>query len=350
MEVELNKKLPLILVAVILAFPSVINPQSSTARFLYWQPSAEIMSMGGAGSALVENGFPSYYNPASLAFNKKFGFAVSFVQPHHPFKNTAHSFIAVSYPFREIGTFALSLNSFWIESQFNTLELGPEAVGIANSLPELFNPTHLQLKLSYGNKATENISYGVSISYLSINISDVPAGIESDAGSASTVLFDGGALIKDVFPNTTYSDIDKNKLTFSDISYSKGFSFGLSIQNFGPGISFIDADQEDKPPFKIVLGLTYSPIITNYFGGRILIDFENRIYDKMNLIHFGNEITLLGLLYLRSGYSINTYEGQGNFFTYGIGAKYKFISVNIARYNQFFLPAWHFDIKINPEF
>ncbi|MDZ7623025.1 MAG: hypothetical protein U5J96_01070 [Ignavibacteriaceae bacterium] len=54
-----------------LLYPFVARSQSSTASFLYWQPSAKSYSMGGIGSALSNDIFSAYYNPAGLAYSKK---------------------------------------------------------------------------------------------------------------------------------------------------------------------------------------------------------------------------------------------------------------------------------------
>lgn len=329
----------------------IVFPQTSTARFLYWQPSAEIRALGGAGVSIVGNSFSAYYNPASFAFDTTLNFSASFTQPFSDFKNTSHTFISASLPIKNVGTFAISLNAFWIENQVRTSEESPEQLGVISDNPELFNPTHWQLKLSYANKINDNIAFGVNLNLLSISLTDLSFGESDFTGTSFAFLLDGGVLIKDILSEVTYLDVKPIQNLWIDNTNHSGFSLGFSLLNLGQNISYYDPTYKDSPPAFALFGFSYWPVFTNLFSDRILIDYEKKLYDsgKYDLIHIGNEIVLFKLVSLRGGYVINTGDIQENYFTYGLGVKTKYFSVNVARYNQFIKSSWHFDARLTLE-
>ncbi len=330
---------------------SSIYSQTSTARFLYWSPSAEITAMGGAGVAIVNNSFAAYYNPASFAFGKGLGFSSSFMQPFCTFSNTTQFMLAVSFPIVGVGKIGFSFNGFWIENQVRTRENSPEPLGLSNDPPEFFSPTHYQIKASYAGKLADNISLGGSFSFLRINLSKVQAGEEMGDGTASIILLDAGFLINDLWEEVTYKPEEKNTNSIINNNISPGVTIGFSLLNFGPEISYIYEAQSDPAPSIALLGFSYTPIFSEVFRSRVLIDFEKRIYDSNTLdyIHFGGEVLLYKIISLRGGYAYNNINSDLSFPTFGAGVNYKFIYANVSRYIKHVLPTWQFDIKISLE-
>lgn len=343
-------KTSFIIISLFLVIPNVYS-QSSTARFLYWSPSAEAMGMGGTGVSSVDNPFAVYYNPAGLAFSNRLNISASYVKPFSTFSNTIHSQISISFPISSVGSFSVSANTFWIEPQIRTSSQGPDPLGTTSPNSGNSSPKHYQIKLSYANVIDKNMSFGLSFSILNIGLTDLPTENENGDGNTTSVLFDGGMMITDIFPEATYYSTGgiKNRL-LDNKSYS-GFSFGLSFLNIGPKISFIDEDQNDDPPSRILLGVTYWPVFTDLIGSRLSIDMEKRIYDsdQLDFINFGSEALIYRLLSLRCGYNKSLIQNQKSYFTFGFGAKLKFLSLNVSRYNNFLLPSWHFDTKISLE-
>lgn len=325
--------------------------QKSAARFLYWPPSAESTSLGGAGVSIIDNSFSAYYNPSSFAFSKKLNIAGSFMQPFSSFQNTAQFMLSLACPIEEFGTLALSLNSFWSDNQIRTSENDPSALGGAADNPKLFDPTNYQIKLSYANRIMDNLSVGLSLSFLRIGLTPLAAGQEQGDGNVSTVLFDLGFLVKDLFNDITYSKLSSNNQSLSDRKIQKGITIGLSVLNLGPEIFFINKAQSDPPPSFAILGFSYTPVITDIISSKILVDFEKRIYDsnKLDYIHTGGEIQFWDLVSLRVGYSFNNINADQSFPTYGIGINYKSISANLSRYKKYFLSTWQFDTRISLE-
>ena len=337
----------------LLCFPIMeLVSQSSTARFLYWSPSAEITAQGGAGVAIANNSFSAYYNPASFAFSKSTGIASSFMQPFSSFQNTSQFMLSLSYPTKGMGTFALSLNSFWIENVARTGPDSPDILGAARDQPKIFEPTNYQIKASYANKIANNIAVGVSASVLHIALSKMPTSFEHGGGATTSVLLDAGFLITDLWQEGTY------KLKYDSINVppndnlSRGVVIGVSILNIGPKISFIDNSQGDPPPSVFLLGISYTPLYSNLVSSRLLVDLEKRIYDSNTLdyIHYGGEVLLYNMISLRSGYVMNNINADQSYPTVGLGINYLFFNANISRYKKYLVPTWQFDAKINLEF
>ena len=341
------------LIIIVSTFTSIELPaQTSTARFLYLSPSAEATALGGAGVSIANNSFAAYYNPASFAFTKTQGLSASFMKPFSPFKNTSMGTISAFYPIESAGTIALTFNSFWNENQIRTSSNDPSPIGEIRDSPALFKPTNYQIKISYANKIEENVAFGFSASYLHIVLANKPTEQEVGSGITSTMLFDGGLLITDLFINSTYSPDSKTNISSSVENIRPGCSIGFSILNLGPKISFIDNAQSDPPPAFALLGISYTPIYWEPMSSRISLDIEKRIYDsnELDFVHLGGEFLVYKFISLRLGFSANLIREDNSFFTYGFGFNYKFISVNVSSYKKYAVPTWQFDAKIFQEF
>ena len=338
-----------------LFFSSNTFSQNNTASFLYWHPSAKYYSMGGIGTALSNDIYSSYYNPAALVFSKRMTITGSFVKPYPFFGNIANSFFGVSFNIDSSNAFALSSDLFWLGEQQRTLEDSPEPYGILENL------LSWELKLSYGILLRKNLSAGISFGILQTNLSDKPVSYEQGKGTSTTVLFDAGVFLKDIFrESTTQINYDKRDYAsffnwlskIGEDNINKGIALGLDVSNLGPDISYVDKEQEDSPPSKITLGISYMPLSS--YPADILVgtDFEERLNENnfIDYIHLGGEVRIFKVLAFRGGYFFGTSENLLSYPTYGFGICLKFISVNIAHYNRSLESTWHFDSIISLEF
>ncbi|MEJ2618380.1 MAG: hypothetical protein P8Z35_25720 [Ignavibacteriaceae bacterium] len=357
-EIQVNQKNydnSILIISVLLLFSIKTFSQNNTASFLYWHPSAKYYSMGGIGTAVSNDIYSSYYNPAGLVFSKRMTISGSFVKPYPFFGNIANSFIGVSFKIDNSNAVALSSDLFWLGEQQRTLSDSPEPFGILENL------LSWELKLSYGILLNKNISAGVSLGILQTNLSNKRVGYEQGKGTATTVLFDAGILLKDILRESTVQiNYDKkdyspflNWLTdIGEENKSKGISLGLDASNLGPDISFVDAEQKDPPPSKITFGMSYIPLSS--FPVNILIgtDFEERLNENnfIDYIHFGGEVRIFKVLAVRGGYFYGTSDNLLSYPTYGFGICIKYISINVANYNRSLESTWHFDTIISLEF
>lgn len=325
----------------------IAQAQTSTARFLLWQPSAISNAMGGVGTSLYGDAFSAYYNPAALSFTKSISLTGSFVKPLPFFGNIAHSFFGASYHSNSFGTIAVSANLFWKGAQILTGELDPTPLGS-------FNETDWSGKISYALPIKKNLALGASLGLLHINILNSDRGAY-DKFNPTVIMLDFGALFKNLLPQTTYSpsgfaasDLIKR---LTDDQKENGISVGLSLLNLGSKVTFIDHAQADNLPARLMLGATYLPIRSDALALLLASDFEKQLYESsiLQYIHLGGEARILRLLAFRAGYYLDTFGRKTSYHTWGGGIQLKFLSVNVARYTRAILPTWHFDGAISLE-
>lgn len=311
--------------------------------------------MGGVGTAIVDNSFAVYYNPAGLGFSRGIGLLGSFVKPFSFFDNTIHSLSAISASIQDFGTFAISANRIWRERQAITDETGPDLLGIDGEEFNFLKSTHWEVKLSYATTITRNIAVGLNVSLLRIKLSNIGAGAERGDGKTYAALFGGGLLIKNIFPAATLKPKQTHQSNFlkrhADNRDYQGFSVGVSILNAGPKIAFIDNAQKDDPPTLVSLGLAYWPVSSDIYSLMLAADFEKQVFESSTLdyIHLGNEVRILNFFSGRTGYFLDTNEPHTSYFTFGGGIHFKYFSFNVARYKRSLLATWHFDGTISVE-
>jgi len=312
--------------------------QRSTARFLYWRPTAVSNALGGIGTAYFEDASAAYFNPAALAFGPNVSVASSLVKPFPFFGSEVYSFISASAKIEDFGTIALSTNLYWKGAHVRT---GPEL-----SKEDLFD---WQAKLSFGFPIAEHISAGAGLSFLRMMLSEFGAGQEQGSGKSSAFLGDLGVFASSLFTEATWSPQELDDETefskLADTKIKRGLSAGLAILNIGPKISFIDNAQADPPPTVLSAGVTYFPLQSNMLGLMLALDLEKRLYDgaALDYIHYGAEVTFLRILAIRAGYFKGMDPTRNSFPTIGAGIRLKYCSLNIARYTQTILPTWHYD-------
>ncbi len=315
--------------------------QQSTARFLLWQPSARSMAMGGVGTALHENGFSAYYNPAGLGFANSLQLDGSFTRPYSFFENMTHFYSSLVLPGTNLGVFALSFNAIWKDIDAVCSEVGPDVFRIDDDL-SWSNPTHFDAKLTYALLLSKNVTMGMNVSFFKMNTTKV---FINERDTFFNLLFGCGILAKNLFSNLTYRDGRVNK------NVNSGISLGCAVLNAGQKIIFIDAQQADPPPTYMMLGCTYTPVIMENFSWLVAADFEKQLFESsvFDYVHFGTEARLFDIINLRTGYALDTYESQTSYATYGFGLCLFFFDLNVARYNRSLLPAWHFEASVKME-
>ena len=342
-------------ISIFMLFALNIKAQETTASFLYWQPSSRSYSMGGIGATFHDNVFSTYYNPAGLAFSDRLTVSGSFVKPFPFFGGIVNSFFGVSYNSDEFNSFAISGDLFWMGKQVRTFEFSPDPLGIENA------PFHWLIKFSYSRLINRNFSAGISLGILNVNLTDRASGVEQKIGTETTLLFDGGILLVDLFPELSIINNSQNEQNSEVLQWlidngkgynNSGFSFGISVSNIGPEMSFVDDKQADLSPTKLLLGFSYNMVTTNQIGVLIGTDYEKRLNESNNsdYLHFGGELKFYKVFNFRIGYFMSAFNEGLSYFTYGGGISLKYISFNFARYNRSIEYAWHFDTVITLEF
>ena len=322
--------------------PGRTRGQVAGARFLLWRPTATSNSMGGVGTAISQDAFAGYFNPAGLAFSKGFNLAGSFERPIPFLGNTAHSFIGASGNVGPVGAFGLSANLFWKGEYVRTVSNGPTPLGVQK-------PFDWQVKASYARLLSDGLSVGGSLSVLTQELSDVGTEHEQGQGRSTAVLFDAGFMASDLITEATWDpggpDEEAPLRDISDPLSHRGVSLGVALLNLGKKTSFIDANQPDNLPWLLSVGFAYSPVRSNVTGLLLAVDLEKQLYEHSTLdyVHWGAELRIIRLVSIRGGYFQDTYGPKNSYGTWGAGVHLRFMSFNVARYTRSLLPSWDFD-------
>ncbi len=325
--------------------------RNTTARYLLWQPSARAFAMGGTGVSLTDDAFAVFYNPAALARIGELKISNSYVRPFPFFANIQHSLTAVALSLGKNGTVALSINRFW-KDPYRSVSVTPfPPYDTDSDKTTFFKPTHWNAKLSYGRQINNHLALGVNVSILRIYLAKQNIVIAGEEGSGNTFtpLFGCGLLVQNLFPAATFvadrHGEDRSPSEKNARHNRRGISLGLALQNAGPQITMVQEDAKDKPPTVLVLGMDYRLVSSSSLNFLLASDFEKQLFESSTLdyIHLGSEVTALKHFSLRLGYFLDSYAAKTSFFTWGGGIRFRFLSLNFARYNRSLVPTWHFD-------
>jgi hypothetical protein len=327
---------------------SLFFGQSTIGRFLLFTPSARSSGMGGVGVANDYSPYATYFNPSNLAFSPTLAAVGSFTKPLYFFDNVAHSYFSISTNLKDIGAIGASANFYWKGIHLRTNNNGPEIMGVE----EL---TDWQLKLTYAHSLSDRISVGVGIGILRLALSDQGTGMEIGRGKSNSINFDLGIVAKELFPFLTMSrptsDENTSFSSFGDTQNEKGISLGIVLRNMGPKITMIDAAQADPVSSTLSFGLSYNLICSTPIKILLASDIENRIYEGslVDYIHWGGELRLFRIFFVRTGYYQNMSEPNNSYATWGGGIHLFGVALNIAHYKQSLWPSWHFDGSFSME-
>ena len=149
------------------------------------------------------------------------------------------------------------------------------------------------------------------------HLSDVGAGNEKGSGVAFSFAFDGGFMLR---------------------TSDEKWRLGLSVQNIGPNVVYVDAAQADPLPRNLKLGFAYMPVddaynrlTLAYDADKELVGVKDHLHTELFEIkhHFGVEYVYSNLLSLRAGWYQDD-EGQISTPMFGAGILLKDINVDLS--------------------
>ncbi|MGY6523669.1 MAG: type IX secretion system outer membrane channel protein PorV [Mongoliitalea sp.] len=224
---------------------SVISGQDPNNRvittavpFLNFAPDSRHSAMGDAGVASSPDAFSAHWNAGKLAFiENDMGFSLSY----SPWLGRLVNDMSVSYltaykRIDEVSAWGLDIRYF----NMGELQLTD---GRGNELGE-FTPRDIAIGGTYSRKLSDKLGLGISARFIHSNLS---GNISSAGGAESrpgvTVGTDVGLYYsKDIYPG------DK----------SGTFSWGVTISNIGPKITYNSAEDLDFIPTNLRVGMGYS--------------------------------------------------------------------------------------------
>ncbi|MBM4116748.1 PorV/PorQ family protein [bacterium] len=260
------------------------------AACLQIPPSARFNGLGQSGVALADDATASWWNPAGLGFmgGRTLGLMHSQLVPDLA-DDIYYEYAGWVQQLEGWGTYSINFIYLSYGESVKTTD-SPDPEGTFKSFE--FSPG-----LSYGVRLDENTAIGLGLKYVRVDLAPADAAPDkAGEGAGGSVAVDLGVLRR-----------------------FGAYSAGLALTNFGPNISFIDAEQSDPLPrfFRVgAAGLVYKG---DYGHVLLSADFNKLLVPGgQTTVNGGTELQYTDIMALRIGY-IHDPDGDITDFTYGGG-------------------------------
>ena len=335
-------------VMLIVCATEVFAQMNAALLYLMIKPGARATGVGEAFVATADDAWATYYNPAGLGFQKGKKLGMSHTNWLPAFASDLyHEYLAYLWETEGWGNFGVSIIYMSYGQSVRTDEIG-------NILGE-FRSFDAAVGLSYGSLLTDKSSAGITMKILYSRLAPFGAGREQGKGIGTSYAIDFGYLKKEFL--------------------WKRLAVGAALQNLGPTIAYIDADQADPLPQNLKVGIAYDIFQTEFNGLRFSMDLNKSLVgipkgddnkrdpfylslftswtDQKLSTEIDEIIVNVGLEYqygswvsLRTGFNRDKYFGEGKMFmTFGAGLKY-----NIFQFDAAFMPAPETPLSNNSRF
>ena len=268
---------------------------SASAAFLKIGVGARAVGMGEAYTAVSDDPYAMYWNPAGLALLKDRNLAFT----HNDyFAGFTQEYAAYTAPAPHIGLLpsgsvkngvvGASFNYFYYGSDLERRSGDFESGNNLSPAEGKFGAHDMAVSLGYGASLSSVLRAGAAINFIQQSI---------DTRSAASAALDLGALY----------DFDFQ---------GRAFTAGLAVQNIGPGIKFIDR--------RYPLPLTASAGLSTRLNNKsLLLSFDvSKPIDNYPSFALGLEQKIAGRLFLRAGYRLREYGNESgglSGFALGLG-------------------------------
>jgi hypothetical protein len=303
------KKLSLLLLLAMCIAPAHRTLAVSEAGGLFLQiaPDARSTAMGETGVAYVQGAMSPAWNPSALGFSESPEFSGTYFK-WLPFLADDLYYLYFSYihPIPGIGTIGISLPYLSLGEQVRTNANGDQL--------GTFNSFDVALSLSYGARLVKNLAIGSNLKVIRSNLSNVGAGAEAGKGAATTFAVDVGATYR-LHPRITVAGV---------------------VQNLGPKITFIDADQGDPLPRNLKIGFAIKVLDGKFNRLMVAHDFNKSLVTKSTISSIKESVYNTGIEYwygnfiaLRTGL---VHDPAGNITTptFGGGLQWKLYRLDFS--------------------
>jgi hypothetical protein len=265
------------------------------------------IALGGSNIAATSGIDALFWNPAGVPLTDN-SVDVTFSHMEYIF-DVGVEYGAVAAKAEDIGTFAFSIKSLSIGEIDKTTTLHPDGTGAT------FTPQFLTAGVTYARLLTDNISVGVTATYISETM---------DLVSADGMAFNVGIL-------------------YRNLADMQGLNFGVAIKNLGPQMQYdgsgliyqADVDDLNRPPqyykaeaaaFELPstfeIGLAYAPVFAEVNQVKVLANFQNNNFAE-DEYRMGLEYGYDGMFFARGGYVLSP-EDDNYAYSYSGGAGVKY--------------------------
>ncbi len=281
------------------------SPGTGSHQFLEIGFGARAIAMGGAYTAVTDDAYSMFWNPAGSRISKNFGATFSFA---NLFEDAYLASGAMKFGLKRMGVFSGGF-AFFSAKDMERDELGNEY--------EEFNISDLAIMFSYAYKPPKKkFILGVG----------------------------GKGIYSQLYKYTSYSASLDCGILFNPF---KWLYFGSSLREIGTGTNFYN--NRDFSPMNLSGGIALKKFILNLLDFTIASDvkasrnngLEWMIGTEGRLVFYGKEkqrdenkkfkSSEIKSVALRLGYKPGEYFlGEWNGFSYGFGIEYPLISTNIS--------------------
>jgi hypothetical protein len=261
--------------------------------FLMIAPGARASGMGEAFVAVADDATASYWNPAGLAGQR--GTEVAFMHSKWFPEFTTdmyYDFACWSHHLEGVGTIGGHIIYFSYGDLPYTSEFGPEILS-------LYHSYEVAVCGSFGSPVAEDFSAGVNLKAI---YSDLGPGqnVERGDGKAMSYAADVGIMYRGPWAPV---------------------NLGAMIQNVGPDMMYVDADQSSPLPRNLKAGASLQLWDSPFNSLLVTGDFNLSLVNSEWWIDAGSEYWYAELLALRAGYLYDKY-GEVKTATFGAGLRY----------------------------
>jgi len=311
-------------IALLFLIPTALSAISQGAPLsLLIEPSSRAGGMGMAYVAHADDGFAGYWNPGSMAFNRKTQFAgmhSNWFGDVEGINDIYYEYLGWNQYFEDIGNIGVN---------FVFMTFGDMPIVDEEGDPHgTYTPFDLATSFVYAYQLNEKVGLGLAfkIIYSKLATTDVLETVNQTdkKGYGLSWAFDLGIKHKNLFINR--------------------LDWGLNLQNIGPKITYSNEDQADPLPTNFRMGLSYRILESRYNKFRVNLDMNKNLANDDNvlaslitawydddsdteideiILNFGTEYIYLDLLSLRVGY-ISDRAGEIDGFSFGAGIHYTF--------------------------
>ncbi len=272
-------------------------------------PDARADGMGRAFTAIANDANAIWWNVGGMAFARGHDVTLMYI-PLVPDLSDDVNYSNISYVQHSDGLGGIGFSIAYLsygKSQATDVDGNPTGE---------FTSYELVPAIAYGTDLGQNLGLGIALKLIRVDLAPANVTLDGKAGSGTTFAADFGALFK----------VPKWKS-----------SFGATLNNIGPNISYIDVDQSDPLGRNVRIGAAYSPIETDVHrvifaadATRFLLPGRTLAVDVWDV---GGEYTFNQLMSLRAGY-ISDPVGTITSYTLGFGIAYKGFSFDYANVPQ----------------
>jgi hypothetical protein len=254
------------------------------AQFLKIGTGARPMGMAGAFSAVADDAYAAYWNPAGFAQLQKPELATTYLRY---FEDINYGYMGYAMPYRTWGVFGIG-------ASYLTLGGIEGRTGDSEIPDRKFKADDICLTLSYARKdvaptVVPGLSAGVNLKLISQKI---------DAETAQTAALDIAGLYQTAMEPLTIA---------------------LNIQNIGPGQKFVE--ERDPLPLNLKLGAAY-----RLFNNQLTIaaDVDQYLIDQKLYAGIGTEYWLMHMIGIRAGYRYGYHtDSLGNLVGLAAGLSFR---------------------------